>query len=139
MRNKSLGWIISWSWSFKVIYRKITETYINGIRIFIHRTYLAAYATKENKLLLVRAVSYRNGINEQLYLQLTDQKEYITITGKSKDNTIIISLHGGPGAPTTYIDYCWQDYLTDDFTIVCWDERGSGRSYGSMLGSRGQT
>jgi len=76
-----------------------------------------------------RTIAYRNGVNEQIYLQLTDQKEYITIAGKSKDNPIIISLHGGPGAPTTYIDYCWQDLLTDDFTIVCWDERGCGRSY----------
>lgn len=76
-----------------------------------------------------RAIAYRNGVNEQLYLQLTDQKEYITIAGKSKENPVIISLHGGPGAPTTYVDYYWQDLLTDDFTIVCWDERGGGRSY----------
>ena len=76
-----------------------------------------------------RAISYKDGVNEQLYLELTDQKEYVTIAGKSKDNPIIISLHGGPGAPTTYVDYCWQDLLTDDFTIVCWDERGGGRSY----------
>ena len=76
-----------------------------------------------------RAVSYKDGINEQLYLQLTDQKEYITITGKSKENPVIILLHGGPGAPTTYVDYCWQDLLTDNFTLVCWDERGCGRSY----------
>jgi pimeloyl-ACP methyl ester carboxylesterase len=76
-----------------------------------------------------RALSYKDGLNEQLYLQLTDQEEYITITGKSEDNPIIISLHGGPGAPTTYMDYCYQDYLTDDFTVVCWDERGCGRSY----------
>lgn len=76
-----------------------------------------------------RAVSYKDGVNEQLYLQLTDQKEYITIAGKSKENPIIISLHGGPGAPTTYVDYYWQNYLTDEYTIVCWDERGGGRSY----------
>ena len=76
-----------------------------------------------------RAFSYKDGVNEQLYLQLTDQKEYITIAGKSKENPIIISLHGGPGAPTTYVDYYWQNYLTDEYTIVCWDERGGGRSY----------
>ena len=49
--------------------------------------------------------------------------------GKDASNPIIISLHCGPGAPTTFIDYCWQDYLTDEYTIVSWDERGCGRSY----------
>ena len=76
-----------------------------------------------------RYFTYRNGVNEQIYVQLNDQEEYIVISGKSDDNPVIISLHGGPGAPTTYIDYCWQDYLTDDYTVVSWDERGCGRSY----------
>ena len=76
-----------------------------------------------------RYFTYRNGVNEQIYVQLNDQEEYIVISGKSEDNPVIISLHGGPGAPTTYIDYCWQDYLTDDYTVVSWDERGCGRSY----------
>lgn len=76
-----------------------------------------------------RYFAYRNGVNEQIYVQLNDQEEYIVISGKSEDNPVIISLHGGPGAPTTFIDYCWQDYLTDDYTVVAWDERGCGRSY----------
>ncbi len=76
-----------------------------------------------------RYFAYRNGVNEQIYVQLNDQEEYIVISGKSEDNPVIISLHGGPGATTTFIDYCWQDYLTDDYTVVSWDERGCGRSY----------
>lgn len=76
-----------------------------------------------------RWFAYKDGVNEQTYVQLNDQEEYIVISGKSEDNPVIISLHGGPGAPTTFIDYCWQDYLTDDYTIVAWDERGCGRSY----------
>ena len=76
-----------------------------------------------------RYFTYWNGVNEQIYVQLNDQEEYIVISGKSEDNPVIISLHGGPGAPTTFIDYCWQDYLTDDYTVVAWDERGCGRSY----------
>ena len=49
--------------------------------------------------------------------------------GKKTDNPVIISLHGGPGAPTTFLDYCFIDYLTDEYTVLCWDERGCGRSY----------
>ena len=78
---------------------------------------------------LKRFVHYRNGVNEQLYVKLTDQEEYITIAGENVNNPVIISLHGGPGSPTSYVDYCWQDYLTDAYTVVSWDERGCGRSY----------
>ena len=74
-------------------------------------------------------IRYKDGVNEQIYVKLTDQEEYISIIGENDNNPVIISLHGGPGAPTTFIDYCWQDYLTDDYTLVSWDERGCGRSY----------
>lgn len=76
-----------------------------------------------------RFVRYKDGINEQIFVRLTDQEEYITIAGEKTGNPVIISLHGGPGSPTAYIDYCWQDYLTDEYTIINWDERGCGRSY----------
>ena len=74
-------------------------------------------------------VRYKDGVNEQLYVRLTDQEEYISVTGEDVTNPVIISLHGGPGSPTSYVDYCWQDYLTDEYTVVCWDERGCGRSF----------
>ena len=76
-----------------------------------------------------RAVTYKDGVNEQLYVQLNDQQEYITICGKNRSNPVIISLHGGPGAPSTFSDYYWHDYLTDDYTVIAWDERGCGRTY----------
>ena len=76
-----------------------------------------------------RAFIYRNGVNEGTYIKLTDQEEYVLMMGKKLDNPVIISLHGGPGATTTFVDYCYIDYLTDDYTVLCWDERGCGRSY----------
>ncbi|WP_196229258.1 alpha/beta fold hydrolase [Butyrivibrio fibrisolvens] len=78
---------------------------------------------------LSHAIRYKDGVNDQIYVKLNDQEEYISIIGESCDNPVIISLHGGPGAPTTFIDYCWQDYLTDEYTVISWDERGCGRSY----------
>lgn len=76
-----------------------------------------------------RAIEYKDGVNEGIYVKLTDQEEYLCITGKNTDNPVIISLHGGPGSPSTFIDYCYTDYLTDEYTVVAWDQRGCGRSY----------
>ena len=76
-----------------------------------------------------RAFAFKDGVNEGAYIKLTDQEEYVLMLGKKTDNPVIISLHGGPGAPTTFLDYCFIDYLTDEYTVLCWDERGCGRSY----------
>lgn len=76
-----------------------------------------------------RAWAYRNGVNEQVYVQLDGSEGYINVFGTSESNPVIISLHGGPGAPTSFVDYHWQDYLADEYTIVSWDETGCGRSY----------
>ena len=76
-----------------------------------------------------RAFAYRNGVNEQIYVQLDGSEGFINVFGASESNPVIISLHGGPGSPTSFIDYDWQDYLADEYTIVSWDETGCGRSY----------
>ena len=76
-----------------------------------------------------RAWAYRNGVNEQIYVQLDGSEGFINVFGTSESNPVIISLHGGPGAPSSFVDYDWQDYLADDYTIVSWDETGCGRSY----------
>jgi pimeloyl-ACP methyl ester carboxylesterase len=76
-----------------------------------------------------RAIDYKGGINKSEYIMLNDQEQYILTLGHDTSNPVIISLHGGPGAPSTIADYCWLDYLTDDYTIISWDQRGCGRTY----------
>lgn len=76
-----------------------------------------------------RAIEYKDGINKSEYVMLNGQEQYILMIGHNTSNPVIISLHGGPGAPSTSADYCWLDYLTDDYTVVCWDQRGCGRTY----------
>ena len=105
---------------------------IKAIAIFIAVIVFGAFAffiAGRNSNQFKRFIRYKDGVNEQIYVKLTDQEEYITIAGENVNNPVIVSLHGGPGSPTAYIDYCWQDYLADQYTLVSWDERGCGRSY----------
>ena len=76
-----------------------------------------------------RAIEYKDGINESEYVMLNGQEQYILTLGHDISNPVMISLHGGPGAPTTATDYCWIDDLTDDYTVISWDQRGCGRTY----------
>ena len=76
-----------------------------------------------------RAIDFKDGVNEGLYVQLKNSESYILINSKNENNPIILSLHGGPGSPTGYMDHCSFDYFVDDYTIVHWDQTGCGRTY----------
>ena len=56
-----------------------------------------------------------------------DQK--IHIRSDNKELPVILFLHGGPGISNRHDIMASQDDLLDDFTIVAWDQRGTGGSY----------
>jgi len=70
-----------------------------------------------------------NGIQENIYVEIGGIEQYLQIRGEDKDNPVILWLHGGPGFPLTYLSYYYQTGLEDDYTIVCWEQRGCGRTY----------
>ena len=70
-----------------------------------------------------------NGVDESLYLPLNGQDQYVLMTGRDVSNPVIVYLHGGPSSPDSYVTYSFADELTDQFTFVCWDQRGCGRTY----------
>lgn len=53
----------------------------------------------------------------------------IHIKGTNLSNPVLLFLHGGPGVCNRHTVMTQHADLTDDFTIVAWDQRGSGGSY----------
>ena len=49
--------------------------------------------------------------------------------GANRNNPIIIFVHGGPGCSEIPYVRKYQDILEEHFTIVHYDQRGSGKSY----------
>ncbi len=70
------------------------------------------------------------GLDQSEYLNLGGAKQYIRIRSRNRDNPILLNLHGGPGAPQTPYSHKLLRPLTEYFTVVEWDQRGSGRSTG---------
>ena len=70
-----------------------------------------------------------NGIWEQSYVQLGGIEQAVHIRGRNVDNPIIIWLHGGPGWSNAYELVPWEHIIKHDYTLVHWDQRGSGRTY----------
>lgn len=68
-------------------------------------------------------------ISEQGYVQIGGIKQWLTIKGSDCSNPVIIFVHGGPGNPLSlYSDSLYQDW-EKEFTLVHWDQRGSGKTY----------
>jgi pimeloyl-ACP methyl ester carboxylesterase len=76
------------------------------------------------------AITTPNGIEEATYVELGGIEQWITIRGEDRNNPVLFFLHGGPGDATNPWGYAafrnWLKY----FTVVQWDQRGSGRTFG---------
>lgn len=69
------------------------------------------------------------GIQENIYITIGGIEQYVQIRGENRNNPIILWLHGGPGFPLTYLTYYYQAALEKDYTVVCWEQRGCGRTF----------
>src|SRR3569832_2701592 len=70
-----------------------------------------------------------HGIDKQMLVPVNGTKQWITIRGRDLDNPILLFIHGGPGAPEMPTSWTFQDPWEDYFTVVQWDQRGSGKTY----------
>lgn len=69
------------------------------------------------------------GLNTQDYIQIGGISQWVTIKGSHASNPVILFVHGGPGNPLSlYSDSVYQGWERE-FTLVHWDQRGSGKTY----------
>jgi pimeloyl-ACP methyl ester carboxylesterase len=96
-------------------------------------------------ILVISAVSYRairqhqnatalairapNGIDEAMFVPIGGINQWITIRGQSRDNPVVLFVHGGPGTPTNLLDFPFAKAWTASFTLVQWDQRGAGKTF----------
>ncbi len=76
-------------------------------------------------------------IHEEKFVTIGGIEQWITIRGARRDNPVILFLHGGPG--NTMNPYAEAIYgaWEKDFTLVQWDQRGAGRTFGRNHGLEG--
>lgn len=74
-----------------------------------------------------------DSIAEVQYLRLGGVDQWVMIRGESLSNPPLIFLHGGPGLTEMRFFRHFNAPLEKGFTIVYWDQRGSGKSYDRKL------
>lgn len=70
-----------------------------------------------------------NSISELRQIEINGTNHEIMIRGKDRENPVILFVHGGPGCSEIPYVTKYQDLLENDFTIVQYDQRASGKSY----------
>jgi pimeloyl-ACP methyl ester carboxylesterase len=81
--------------------------------------------------------SLRDGpIDEGAWLSINGVEQWIAIRGRSKRNPVLLFLHGGPGAGVAGSMPLFEAW-TEDFTVVLWDQPGSGATGARRLGNQG--
>jgi len=76
-----------------------------------------------------RKIHLENGIHENQYIQIGGIGQYVRINGSDVNNPIVVFIHGGPGSPLNFLSYYYQPYLEEEYTFICLEQRGSGRTY----------
>ena len=75
-------------------------------------------------------------IDEHLRPELNGTTLDFRIRGTNAQNPVLLFLHGGPGICDRHFVLKDQAPLTDVFTLACFDQRGSGKSYTREQGKK---
>lgn len=89
-------------------------------------TYRQMSITRTRKSLRIPS---KNGIDEDMQLNIGGIEQYISIRGQNTENPIILFLHGGPGGSMSSFTYTYQSPLEEHYTVVNWDQRNAGKTY----------
>ena len=76
------------------------------------------------------AINTPNGIDEAKYVEVGGIQQWVTIRGEDRNNPVLLFLHGGPGDATNPWGYAGFRLWLKHFTVVQWDQRGAGRTFG---------
>jgi pimeloyl-ACP methyl ester carboxylesterase len=75
----------------------------------------------------------RGSIAEINYHRLGGIDQWVMIRGKDVTNPVLILLHGGPGFPEMRLFRSFNGMLERSFTVVYWEQRGTGKSFSSRI------
>ncbi len=72
------------------------------------------------------------GIQENYQVKAGGVNQWVYVRGQNRDNPVILFVHGGPASPMSPVMWMWQRPMEEYFTVVQWDQRGSGKTYLSI-------
>jgi pimeloyl-ACP methyl ester carboxylesterase len=72
-----------------------------------------------------------NSISEKIYVTINGVEQGMFIKSRNAAHPVLLYVHGG--MPFYFLTQNHPTSLEDDFTMVWWDQRGAGLSYGAAI------
>ena len=63
------------------------------------------------------------------YIEINGDRQNIRVRAAREGLPVFLFLHGGPGVCDRHLVLANHSGLAEKYTLVCWDQRGSGKSY----------
>jgi pimeloyl-ACP methyl ester carboxylesterase len=92
---------------------------------------LAFSPGKTKPFLDERGIPYKGSISEKIYVNINGIEQGMFIKSKDSANPVLLYLHGG--MPDYFLTQKYPTGLEDYFTVVWWEQRGSGLSYSADI------
>ncbi|RJP57528.1 MAG: alpha/beta hydrolase [Ignavibacteriales bacterium] len=73
-----------------------------------------------------------NGIAEIVDVEINNSTQYYSVRGTHHENPVILFLSGGPGGAQMPATREFLADLEEDYTIINWDQPGTGKSYDAI-------
>jgi len=89
-------------------------------------------------LALVSLTCSAEPVDEAGYVTIGGIRQWVTIEGQDSANPVVLIVHGGPGNPNTPFAHNLFGNWSKDFTVVQWDQRGSGKTYAASKPAEGE-
>lgn len=70
-----------------------------------------------------------DGVQENFKLRIGGVDQWLYVRGQDRANPVILFVHGGPASPIAPVMWTYQRPLEEYFTIVNYDQRGSGKTF----------
>jgi pimeloyl-ACP methyl ester carboxylesterase len=100
-----------------------------GLVLVLCVTAFGYRAWRQHESEIALAIESPGGIQEARFVEIGGIEQWIQIRGEDRRNPVVLILAGGPGnslVPLTPVFRSWEKH----FTIVQWDQRGAGKTYG---------
>lgn len=76
------------------------------------------------------AIATPNGIVADRFLRIGGIEQWISVRGEDRRNPVLLLVHGGPGDATSLYGWALLRSWFKRYTVVQWDQRGAGKTYG---------
>jgi len=100
-----------------------------AVAVAVVLAFVAWRETGQWRVAAQRRIDTADGIEVLEKVRLGGIDQWISIRGRHASNPVILYLHGGPGFPMMPFAHVFQTPWEEQFVVVQWDQRGTGKTW----------